>query len=74
VDYTRVSAEDRRRDLELFNDWMRNYLLGTHNTEQLVGAELEIAKGERNLDTIHAAESDAWKSWAQENALHAGKQ
>ena len=70
IDYTRVSAEDRRRDLELFNDWMRNYLLETHLTEQLIGAELEIAKGERNLDTIHAAESDAWKSWSQENALH----
>jgi len=74
VDYTRVSAEDSRRDLELFNDWMRHYLVGTHQLEQLLGAEVEVAHGDLNLDKIHAVEGDAWKTWVQENALHTGHQ
>jgi hypothetical protein len=74
VDYTRVSAEDRRRDLELFNNWMRSYLGTTHIDEQLLATEVEIAHGDLNLDKIHAAEASAWKTWAQENAIHTGRQ
>jgi hypothetical protein len=71
VDYTRVSAEDRRKDLELFLCWQRDVLLFTHSLEQLVAAEREIATGERNLDRIHAAEDNTWESWKKENELRA---
>ena len=70
VDYTRVSVEDRRKDLELYNNWLRNYLANSHYIEQLVGTEREIAKGERNLDRIHAVKNKTWKSWVEENAIH----